>query len=225
MLNKLNSILLSDNVVEKFHEAYKDEQFREWVLNVVPEVKACMELKQDNPWHIYNCLDHILYSVENMNKYTKTFNAESKRLLAYTMFLHDIGKPECYIRRFSKLYNREVDSFFNHNKAGVKIAKRVAIDFAFNETQSKQIQALIEDHDMFMFLTLKDDGNKFHRVLDETVINDEIEKLNSVGDGFQLMQYLILVGMSDNMAQNPEMTKNSLQLLDIMNNMLINRLG
>jgi len=43
MLNKLNSILLSDNVVEKFHEAYKDEQFREWVLNVVPEVKACME--------------------------------------------------------------------------------------------------------------------------------------------------------------------------------------
>mgnify|MGYP003309498648 CR=1 FL=1 len=31
-------------------------------------------------------------------------------------FLHDIGKPECKTRRYSKLYKREVDSFFNHNR-------------------------------------------------------------------------------------------------------------
>ena len=49
------------------------------------------------------------------------------------MFLHDIGKPECHIRRYSKLYKREVDSFFNHNIAGVKIAARVLREFGFDE--------------------------------------------------------------------------------------------
>jgi hypothetical protein len=138
------------------------------------------------------------------------------------MFLHDIGKPECFIRRYSKLYGREVDSFFNHNKASVKIADRVLNEFGFKDGDKIKILALIDAHDIFMFITLEDDGNKFHHVLTEDFLKDEIEKLNKFGDGEKLMKYLLLVGRADNMAQNPEMTKDSLIKIDVMGEMLRN---
>ena len=109
MIKVLDSILLNDNVVQEFYKHYKETGFHKWLLNLLPEVEACRNLKQDNPWHIYNCLDHILHSVEQMNNQTKGLNHEERRMLAYTMFLHDMGKPECYLRRYSKLYKREVD--------------------------------------------------------------------------------------------------------------------
>lgn len=222
MLNVLNDILLSDNVVENFYKNYNNEEFKKWLLNILPEVEDCKNLNQDNPWHIYNCLDHILHSVEEMNKQTISLNQDTRKILAYTMFLHDIGKPQCHIRRYSKLYKREVDSFFNHNKASVKIADRVLKDFGFNEQQSEEIKALVEDHDIFMFITLKNDNNQHHKVLSPKVMQEQVEKLNQVGNGHQLMQYLIMVGKSDNRAQNPELTPQSLKMLDVMEEMLLN---
>lgn len=147
-------------------------------------------------------------------------NADIRRMLAYTMFLYDIGKPDCAIRRYSKQYNREVDSFFNHNKASVRIAKRVLEKFDFNKNQQQIILELIDKHDIFMFITLEDDGNKYHKVLTKNLICEEIENLNKFGNGEELLQYLIMVGRADNMAQNPEMTANSLHLLNTMETMI-----
>ena len=53
-------------------------------------------------------------------------------------------------------------------------------------------------------------------------IKKEIENLSCVGDGNQLMKYLIMVGRADNKAQNPQMTAESLHLLDVMDKMLDN---
>ena len=221
MIKILDDILLSEKVVNNFLQKYENEEFKSWLLNILPEVENCKNLKQDNPWHIYNCLEHILHAVENMNKQTIGLDFKTRRLLAYTMFLHDIGKPECHIRRYSKLYKREVDSFFNHNIAGVKIAARVLREFGFDENEVEIIKTLVEDHDMFMFITLTNDGNNYHKVLNNDVIMEEVKKLNKVGNGFELMEYLIMVGRSDNLAQNPNMTADSLKLLDAMNNILI----
>lgn len=221
MVKELDKVLLGENVVNAFLQKYEDEKFKSWLLNILPEVEDCKNLKQDNPWHIYNCLEHILHSVENMNKQSIDLDYSTRRLLSYTMFLHDIGKPECYIRRYSKLYKREVDSFFNHNIAGVKIADRVLNKFGFDKSEIEVIKMLVKDHDIFMFITLTNDGNSYHKVLTNDVVLEEIEKLNKVGNGFELMKYLIMVGRSDNLAQNPKMTANSLKLLDNMNNILI----
>ena len=73
---------------------------------------------------------------------------------------------------------------------------------------------------MFMFITLKNDGNNYHKVLTHEFLINKIEELNKIFDGKILMQYLILVGRADNKAQNPEMTKESFHLLDVMNGML-----
>lgn len=121
----LDSILLSKNAMQRFYEYYNEKDFKDWILSLLSEVEQCKNLKQDNPWHIFNCLDHILKSVEYMNKQTVNLNYKERKMLAYVMFLHDIGKPECYLRRYSKLYGRKVDSFFNHNQASVKIADRI----------------------------------------------------------------------------------------------------
>ncbi len=220
MIEKLNQILLSDNTVEKFYKAVEDQSFKDWLLKILPEVEACKNLNQDNPWHVYNCLDHILHSVEEINKLTKELPYDIRRMLAYTMFLHDIGKPGCHLRRFSKKYGREIDSFFDHNLASKRIANRVALQFSFSEQERNQIEMLVEMHDIFMFITLHDDGNKFHHVLTPEYLNSEIAKLEKVGDGKTLMKYLVMVGIADNRAQNPKMTKNSLRLLDVINNML-----
>lgn len=220
MLNKLNEILLGDNVVENFRIAYLQEDFRDWLLGILSEVEDCKNLNQDNPWHIYNCLEHILHSVEYMNTLTHGLDENIRRMLAYTMFLHDIGKPECHIRRYSKLYKREIDSFFNHNTAGVKIADRVLSTFGFDEIECEKIKSLINDHDIFINITLQNDGNKYRQVLSKKLILEEIDKLNKYNDGEILMKYLIWVGMSDNHAQNPEMTSEPLNMLGVMETML-----
>ena len=175
MLEKLNNILLSDTALEQFHNEYEKGDFRNWLLGILPEVEDCKNLKQDNPWHIYNCLDHILHSVEEMNKQSAGMDYDTRRMLAYTMFLHDIGKPECHIRRYSKLYGRAVDSFFDHNKAGVKIADRVLDKFDFNSTDSSVISKFIDMHDIFMSIRLKNDNNPYHHVLTEEYINTQYE--------------------------------------------------
>ena len=221
MLNTLDQILLCDNVTKAFHENYRNPEFRKWILSVLPEVAECYNLKQDNPWHIYNCIEHILHSVEEINKQTKDFNSKTRRMLAYTMFLHDIGKPQCYLRRYSKLYGREIDSFFDHNIASEKIAGRVLPQFGFDKKEQDIIKLLVHEHDIFMYITIKDDGNRFHKVLTKELIQNYINQYNAVGDGKELMQWLIMVGRSDNLAQNPAMTNNALKLLDIIQGMSI----
>lgn len=220
MINKLDSILLNKNACSLFNKEYEsNDEFKSWILTIIPEIKDAYKMKQDNPWHIYDCLDHILHSVEAMNKQNDNLNDKDKRMLAYTMFLHDIGKPQCHLRRFSKLYGREIDSFFNHNKASAEIALRVLPKLSFNDEDIKVMHELILDHDIFINLVLEPSTNPHHVLLTKEYLQNLIQKYNQVGNGLTLVNYLIRVGRSDNLAQNPEMTKSSLILVDKMEEM------
>ena len=224
MLKLLDEILLSDNVVENFFQAYKREDFYGWINGILPEVEVCKNTAQDNPWHLYDCLKHILYSVEGINKQTKGKEEKLRRLLAYVMFLHDLGKPQCKIRRFSPFFKREVDSFFNHNGASVEIAKKALPFFNFSEEEQKKILILVDKHDLFMSIVLTDDGNPHHKVFSEEWLLEEIkalqesvdEKKEDMQDGAELMGYLFLIARADNLAQNPKLTGESLKKIDVM---------
>ena len=220
MVKKLDSILLSENAKELFLQAYSEPEFHKWIMKILPEIERCKNQKQDNPWHIYNCLEHILVSVEEMNKQTDQMEENVRRKLAYCMFLHDIGKPHSYIRRFSKAYGRDVDSFFNHNKKSAEIAKRVLPELSFSNEEIRQMTKLIYKHDIFMFISLTPTKNQFHKELTPQLIEEEIKDLNNVGDGSELLRQLILIGRADNKAQNPEMTQESLKLLQAMEDMV-----
>ena len=215
----LDKILLDDNVVEKFHEEYKDgTEFKNYLNKVLPEIQECEKQQQNNPWHKYNVLDHILHSVEAMNKQTKNLPEKDRIILAYTMLMHDIGKPETHITRMKK--GVEIDSFFNHNKAGVAIVERALPNLGFSEKETKIISKLVDKHDIFMFIQTGDTPNPHHRKLDNKLINKEIKDLNEVGNGEELLKYLVMVGRSDNLAQNEKMTGPSLKMLDKFDEML-----
>ncbi len=222
MLKTLDKVLLSDNATQDFYKQYQDPEFKSWLVGILPEIEDAKQLKQDNPWHVYGCLDHILHSVESINSQTKDLDDATRRQLAYTMFLHDIGKPETHLRRYSKLYGREIDSFFNHNKASVKIADRVLGQFGFDADEQTKIKHLVHEHDIFMFITLDPDNNKHHKALSYPLVQELVDSYDNVGvgSGKELLSQLIMVGRADNLAQNPEMTQNSLKLLDKMDNML-----
>ena len=71
MLEILDNILLSDDVTNEFYKNYDNKDFKTWILSILPEIEDCKNQQQDNPWHIYSVLNHILHSVEEMNKQTK----------------------------------------------------------------------------------------------------------------------------------------------------------
>ena len=214
MLNKLDEILLSDSVVEDFYSNYQQPEFKNWIVSILPEIEDCKNTKQDNPWHIYDCLNHILHSVEEINKQTTDLDLDTRRMLSYTMLLHDIGKPECKIRRYSRFYGREVDSFFNHNIASVKISRRVLEKFKFTQEQRNIILKLVEEHDAFMHFTLDTSIDKNKQMLTVDSINDLVDRLDIYGNGLQMLGYIVMVARSDSLAQNPKMTQQALKLVD-----------
>lgn len=219
----LDKILLSNDVVKNFYNEYENNsEFKKCLISVLPEVENCAKMEQNNPWHIYNVLGHILHSVEEMNKQTKNLPKKDRELLAYTMFLHDIGKPECHIVR--KKNGVMIDSFFDHNKASEKIANRFLPEIGFNQKDTKVISKLVFKHDIFMFIEAEKPKNQYHRQLTSTLLKNEIADLGKVGDGEKLMRYLVMVGRSDSLSQNPKMTEQSLELLDKFDEMLDNRL-
>ena len=220
MLKTLDKILLSKNVVEDFYKEYKKVEFKTWLLGILPEIEQCEKTEQNNPWHIFNVLNHILHSVEEINNLTTNLTHNEKRILAYTMFLQDIGKPKTKTKRYSNLYKREVDSFFEHNKESKRVANRVLSCLNFSVNEQNIIKSLIEEHDWFMFVVLENDGNKFHKVLTNNLLKEQIQKLNKFGNGKKLMEYLIMIGQSDNLAQNPKLTEDSLNKIETIKNML-----
>ena len=219
MKELLNKILLSKNVVENFYEEFNNNvDFRNWLNKVIPEVERCEKQQQNNPWHKYNVLGHILHSVEEMNKQTINMDEEDRKMLAYTMFFHDMGKPEKHIVRVKD--GKEIDSFFNHNIASEHIARDRLKLLNFSNEEIEIIAKLVNKHDIFMFIKDKKTSNPYWRVLTDDLIKDEIEDLFQVGDGLKLMCWLVMVGRADNLAQNELMTGESLALLNKIDNIL-----
>ncbi len=218
---ELDKIVLSVNAFEEFYAKFdKDKEFTRWIDAAIPQIRKCEEQKQNNPWHKYNVLRHILCSVEEMNKQTKKrgFDFKTKRLLAYVMLFHDIGKPDKHITREKN--GQIIDSFFEHNVRSMEIAKDILPKLGFDEKEVAIMLKLIYKHDIFMFIKLHKTNNPYWKVLTKEVVDEEIEDLNAVGDGKQILSWLVLVGRSDNLAQNEKMTAEPLKMLDNFETML-----
>lgn len=211
-LNKfLTDILTGEDVAEVFLLEYRmDMSFQREVDKHIPEVLACFGQKQRGKWHIYGVMKHILKSVEEMNRLTVKLPFSERRLLSFTMFFHDLGKPEYHTE---KIVDGEVcDSFKGHNKGSERTAKRVLKLFDFTAEEKKIILTLVREHDVFM--KFSDEPNEAWQI-EPTAENLKkyIEGLSKSGDGKRIFEYLVLVGIADNKAQNRVMTKKTLDLI------------
>ena len=214
---KLTQILLTKNVKMNFHTMCIGKNFYDWIKKLIPEIVACKKCEQNTPWHIYNVLDHILVSVEEINKLTTEFSKQKRIMLAYVMFLHDLGKPKC--KQTKIVDEKQVDSFFNHNVESEKIARRVLGKLGFSEKEIEYMALLILNHDLFINI-VKNPTKQYQKEFSKETIKKLIKDFNKYGEGNDILKDIVLIGIADNKAQNPELTVAPLEILEETKSML-----
>ena len=216
---KLDNILLSKNVRKSFYEVYENDIiFKEQLDKLIPEISICRNQNQNTPWHIFNVLDHSLEAISYINGMTESYPVKDRRILSYVMFFHDTGKPA--MRKIVVKNGKEFDSFRGHNIESCNIVMRVLPMLGFNKNEIMEILKLIENHDIFSTVSDKENILPYQTKLDKEFIINLKKDMSGSGDGEKLSEYLGLVAKADNLAQNPEMTVESLRIIDKFNEII-----
>ena len=161
---------------------------------VLPEFDRMLAQEQNNPHHIYTVGEHSLHSVLLLNEEYKNVSDYDRKLhsiLAWTMLLHDVGKPDCY-----SVDEEGIGHFYAHAKKSAEIAKKILKRLRFDNYTIDIATRLIAWHDY-----------KFH--LDETSVRRGANKI-----GTDIMELLFVVKRFDILAQNLDTHKEKLEKLE-----------
>lgn len=101
--------------------------------------------QQNSQYHRYSVFHHIVASIENANVTEISVADWQKKLIKWTMFLHDIGKP--YVKKVSE---DGVESFAGHDEKSMDLAERILSRFYFNDEEKRIILTLIKYHDKYL---------------------------------------------------------------------------
>lgn len=182
------SILMDDNVaflltklsfepifVKQFPELYVKNEYGENVINC----------QQSSSYHRYGVFKHILVTIESVGNPQIPIGDWQKKILKWTMFLHDIGKP--YVKTIAE---DGTESFAGHDDKSVELATEILNRLSFTEEEKKIILTLIKYHDRYLnegeitydnmkFLASELDNNKelFYLLID---VKDSDAKAKSV---------------------------------------------
>ena len=121
--------------LKHFPEFYAKNQFGENVINC----------QQNNAYHRYGVFKHILYTIEYVGSTDLPIGDWQRKILKWTMFLHDIGKP------YVKIVNDDgSESFAGHDDKSVELAKDILPRFKVTEEEKEIILKLIKYHDRYL---------------------------------------------------------------------------
>lgn len=121
--------------MEHFPEFYEQNEFGENVINC----------QQNSKYHKYGVFRHILYTIEAVGNPKIPIGDWQKKLLKWTMFLHDIGKP------YVKITDEDgMESFAGHDDKSVELAVEILNRFDFTEEEKHIILTLIKYHDRYL---------------------------------------------------------------------------
>lgn len=121
--------------VKSFPEFYVKNTYGEDVINC----------QQNNSYHKYSVFRHILHTIEFVGHPQIPITDYQKRILKWTMLLHDIGKP--YVKVILEDGN---DSFAGHDDKSVELAVSILDRFNFSIEEKNIILTLIKYHDKFL---------------------------------------------------------------------------
>lgn len=161
---------------------------------VLPELDKMFAQEQNNPHHIYNVGDHSIHAVMTLNEEYKNSQEYDKKLhsiLAWTMLLHDVGKPECYTED-----EKGIGHFYGHDRKSVEIARKILKRLRFDNYTIDTAARLIKWHD-YTF------GTK------EASMRKAVNKI-----GTDIMELLFIVQRMDILAQNPDTHAKKLERLE-----------
>ncbi len=165
---------------------------------VLPEMDEMLKQAQYNPHHIYSVGEHTIKTLEMLNKIYREHSPASTSLgsekalelaydkkqhlvLAWTMLLHDVGKPACHTRG-----EDGYDHFHGHAEKSAEIGKEILRRLRFDNYTIDLAVRLIRWHD-------------YRYTLNETHMRKCSSKI-----GPDIMELLFVVQQMDVLAQNPE---------------------
>jgi tRNA nucleotidyltransferase (CCA-adding enzyme) len=125
---EFNKILLSENPKE-IHDINASGLLQYFI----PEFNICEETNQDNPNHIYNVGEHIIKTVESIEK---------KLHLKLTMFFHDICKPQC-----KTIDEKGIGHFYNHNEVSSIKTEEILKRMKYDNKTIERVTTLVKYHD------------------------------------------------------------------------------
>lgn len=142
------SILFDDNVSFILTKISQDQifasQFPEFYeVNAYGE--NMINCQQNSHFHKYGTFKHTLATIEFVGNPQIPIGDWQKRILKWTMLLHDIGKP--YVKTIAE---DGTESFAGHDDKSVELAGPILDRFYFSEEEKRIILTLIKYHDRFL---------------------------------------------------------------------------
>lgn len=131
---ELSKLIMSDNPI-KILIAYDTN-----ITNVIlPEFDEMVKTKQTNPYHIYTVANHSIYAVENIKR--SNYSDKDFEMLRWTMFLHDVGKPNT-----RSVDENGIDHFYGHQELSAKMAEKILRRLKFDNYIINMATSLIRIH-------------------------------------------------------------------------------
>ena len=105
----------------------------EIIAEIIPEITSAVGFKQNNPYHCYDVLTHILYGVEA---------APKDLILRLALFFHDIGKPASYTES-----DGGTGHFYGHPQISSDMAYEILQRLRYDNDTIKTVTQLVSFHD------------------------------------------------------------------------------
>lgn len=121
-------LLVSDNPMffKKFYETGLTAVF-------MPEFDKAMETEQNHPHHMYSVGEHILHSIDNIEK---------EKVLRLAMLFHDIAKPVVLT-----VGDDGITHFYGHPDVSAEMAKKIMDRLKFDNATTDKVCRLAKYHD------------------------------------------------------------------------------
>lgn len=150
-IEALEEILRQDKPSEEIRKNEKE------IFDMIPELEKCKGCEQNSPWHVYDVYEHILHTIDNIEK---------DDILRMSALFHDLGKPET---KETDKYG--LDHFPNHWYVSKEIFDDFSKEYGYDEKKSITISKLIKYHDLNLW---KVEINNIPNFMDEMSKSDLI---------------------------------------------------
>lgn len=125
---ELTKLLMSD------HPDYLRKAYELGITSVVlPEFDQCMKLEQKHIHHCYSVGEHILHSLDHVEK---------DKVLRYSMLFHDLGKPACL-----SWGDDGQTHFHGHNVVSADLSHAIMKRLRFDNDTLAKVEKLVRNHD------------------------------------------------------------------------------
>ncbi len=133
---ELTKLLVSD------HPDFLRKAYELGITSVVlPEFDECMRLEQKHIHHCYSVGEHILHSLNYVEK---------DKVLRYSMLFHDMGKPACL-----SWGEDNQTHFHGHNAVSATMSHDIMKRLRFDNDTLYKVEKLVLNHDKKIELTKK----------------------------------------------------------------------